>query len=86
MSPGDSHGIPFHPNNDDLVSEPCLDFLMGQISMVGTVPYFSSFFSLASPDDALCDGWLLDGTGYLTCRLSSLWFLYFDRLPFALLK
>lgn len=41
-------GIPFHPDNDDLVSEPCPVFLMGQISMVGTVPYFSSFFSFIS--------------------------------------
>ena len=38
---------------------------------------------LYSLDDALGDGWLLDGTGYLTCRLSSLWFLYFGRLSFS---
>ena len=38
---------------------------------------------LSSPDDALGDGWLLVDTGYLTCRLSSLWFLYFGRLSFS---
>ena len=57
LSPGDSHGIPFHPDNDDLVSEPCPVFLMGQISMVRTVPcfFFLLFFIL------LMMLWAMDG-------------------------